>query len=397
MLLCLCVRLKKSRPCGTSGFHIASVIDKGTGQRREGAPKQPFTSLDNLSNQRKDSPTMAHRRLTFDPHSNENTLLVGSKYPRSNGGNIKDKISLWEGKEVPHSPISSGLSSQCATVQKTESLTKLNNKTTEELSAESCKRVAHKENLGKENVGKLGDSRPCSPVGTGKQQTGTLTRSKPSENQREDRGRRVTHKENQKHEKENVETPGDSTPCSPVVVVQQQVGTSRKNKDKKTTEQTTQEKRDVFNLFKKLEAMGENHGKTPPELGNYFSPPSKDKQVEVKKKESDAVSQSSAVKSSGVREEHQENEYTEPGSPPINPVPKPRRTFKHPSAVPTEKNQRQGSAQRNLPPLPSISTRSSSKPPSGVYGRPRGERMRDNINRYILTSDKSVLDQMLLL
>lgn len=381
-------RLKKSRLCGTGSFHIASVIDKGTGQRREGAPKQPFTSLDNLSNQREDSSIMAHRRLTCDPHSNENTLLGGNKYPRSNGGNIKDKISLWEGKEVTYSPISSGLSSQCASVQRTESLTKINNKTTDELSAESCRRgykEGHKENLGKENVGKNGDLRPCSPVGTGRQLTGTLKSSKPSQNQREEGSKRVAHKENQKQEKENVEKVGDSTPCSPVVVGQQQVGTSRISKDKKTTEQVTQEKRDVFTLFKKLEARGENHGKTPPELGNYFSPTSKDKQVEVKKRESDAVSQSSAAKSSGVREEkeHQENVYTEPGSPPINPVPKPRRTFQHPAAVPTEKSHRQGSVQRNLPPLPSISTRSSSKLPSGVYGRPRGERMRDNINRYI--------------
>lgn len=379
-------RLKKGSLCG-SGFHIASVKDKGTGQRLEGAPKLPFTPLDNLSNQREDSLIMAHRRPTFDPHTNENSLLVGSKFPRSNGGNIKDKISLWEEKEATHSPISSGLSTQCASVKKAGSLTKSNNKTTDELSPESCRRVAQKENesLGKENVGKLVDSRPCSPVGTGKQLRGTLKSSEPSENQREEDGRRETNKQKQEHEKENVEKLGDSRPCSPVVLVQQQVGTLRKSNDKKTTEQTTQEKRAVFTLFKQLEAMGENHGKTPPELGNYFSPPSKDKQVEVRKKESEAVSQSGAVRSSGVREgkEHQENVYTEPGSPPINPVPKPRRTFQHPAVIPTEKNQRQGSAQRNLPPLPSTSTRSSSKPPSGVYGRPRGERMRDNINRYV--------------
>lgn len=374
-------RIKKGSLCGTGGFPIASVKHKGTEQRKEGAPKQPFTPLDNLSNQREDSPTMAHRRLTLDPHSNENTFLVGSKYPRSNGGNIKDKISLWEGKEATHSPISSGLSSQCASVQRAESLTNSNNKTADELSAESHRIVAHKEkeNLGKENVGKLGDSRPCSPVESGKQLTGTLKSSKPSENQREEDGRRVAHKEKQKHEKENVEKLEDSRPCSPEVVVQQQqVGTLRKSKDKKEKK----EKRDVFTLFKKLEAMGENHGKTPPELGNYFSPPSKD--LEVKKKESEVVSQTVTVKSSGVREgkEHQENVYTEPGSPPINPVPKPRRTFRHPPVVLTEESQKQGRAQRNLPPLPSVSTRSSSKPPSGVYGRPRGERVQDNINRY---------------
>lgn len=367
----LCVfRLKKDCLGERSGFHIASVENRA-GQRREGAPKLPFTPLDNLSNQREESPMMAHRRSTFDPHSNEtNTLLVGNKLPRSNGGNIKDKISLWEN----HSPITSGSLGQCASIKRTESLTKSNSKTSDEQSAESCRGVAHdeKENLRKEIVGKLGDSRPCSPIEAGKQQRGTLKSSKPSEKQKgEDCGRAV-HKEKQDHEKENVEKLLDSRPCSPAAAVQQQVGTLRKSNDRRAAEQTSQEKRAVFTLFKKLEAMGENHGKTPPELGNYFSPPSKDKPLEVKKKESDVMGQTSAVKSSG---QHQENVYTEPGALPINPVPKPRRTFQHPAS------QRQGRGQRNLPPLPSISMKASSKPPSGVYGRPRGERVRDNINR----------------
>ncbi len=372
----LCVfRLKKDCLGERSGFRIASVENRA-GQRREGAPKLPLTPLDNLSNQREESPMMAHRRLTFDPHSNEtNTLLVGNKLPRSNGGNIKDKISLWEGKEPTHPPITAGSLGQCASIKRTESLTKSNSKSSDEQSAETCRRAAHKEkeNLGKENVGKLGDSRPCSPVETGKQQRGMLKSSKPSENQKGEDCGRVVHKEKQDHEKENVEKLLDSRPCSPTAAVQQQVGTLRKSNDRRTAEQTSQEKRAVFTLFKKLEAMGENHGKTPPELGNYFSPPSKDKQVEVKRKESEVMGQTSAVKSSG---QHQENVYTEPGALPINPVPKPRRTFQHPTS------QRQGRGQRNLPPLPSISTKTSSKPPSGVYGRPRGERVRDIMDRY---------------
>ncbi|XP_070784696.1 DENN domain-containing protein 2A-like [Enoplosus armatus] len=351
---------------------LGEIKNKGVGQRREGAPKLPFTPLENLRNQREESPMMAHRRPTFDPHSNDNTLLVGNKLPRSNGGNIKDKISLWEGKEPTHSPITSGSLGQCASIKRTESLTKSNNKTSDEQSAESCRRVAHKEkeNLGKENVGNLGDSRPCSPVETGKQQRGTLKSSKSSENQKGEDCSRAVHKEKQNHEKENVEKLADSRPCSSPVAVQQ-METLRKSNDRRTAEQSSQEKRAVFTLFKKLEAMGESHGKTPPELGNYFSPPIKDKQVEAKKKESEAMGQSSAVKSSGAREgkQHQENVYTEPGALPINPVPKPRRTFQHPATTP-----RQGRGQRNLPPLPSISTKTSSKPPSGVYGRPRSER-----------------------
>lgn len=319
---------------------------------------------------------MAHRRPTFDSHSNE------SKLPRSNGGNIKDKISLWEGKEPTHSPVTSGPLGQCASVKRTESLTKSNSKTTEEQNAECCRTIAYmeKENLGKAN----GDSRPCSPAEAGKQQRGTLRGSKSSENRKGEDCSRVVHKEKQDHEKENVEKLQASRPCSPAVAGQQQVGTLRKSNDRRTGEQTNPEKRAVFTLFKKLEAMGDNHGKTPTELGNYFSPPSKDKWTEVKKKESEVIGQTSAVTSRGTKDgtRHQENVYTEPGAPPINPVPKPQRTFQHPATVSSGKSGRQGRGQRNLPPLPSDSTKTSSKPPSGVYGRPRGERVRNNINRY---------------
>ncbi|XP_074482280.1 DENN domain-containing protein 2A-like isoform X2 [Sebastes fasciatus] len=362
-------RVKKGCAGEKSDFHIVSVENKKVGQRREVAPKLPFTQLDNLSNQREESPMMAHRRSSFDPHSNENALLVGNKLPRSNAGNIKDKISLWEGKEPTCLPTTSGPLGQCTSIKRTESLPK-NSKTSDEQSAESCRRGAHKEkeNFGKENVVKIGDSRPRSPVETGKQQRGTLKSSKPSENQKEkeDCGR-VVHKEKQDHEKENVEKLVGSRSCSPTVAAQQQVGTLRKSNERRAAEQSSQEKRAVFTLFKNLDAMGENHGKTPPELGNYFSPPSRDKQV----------GQTGAVKG----KQHQENVYMEPGEPPINPVPKPRRTFEHPATAPIGKSQRKETGQRNLPPLPSISTKTSSKPPSGVYGRPRGERVRDNVNR----------------
>ncbi|XP_008299822.1 DENN domain-containing protein 2A-like [Stegastes partitus] len=366
-------RLKRDSLGGRSGFHIASLENKGPEQRREGILKVPFTPLDNLSNQRVDSSMMAHRRPTFDHHSNDNALLVGTKSSRSNRGNIKDKISLWEGKEPTHSPLTSGTLGQCASVKRTESLTKSNN-STDKQSAESYRRGAHKENqdLGKKNAG---DSRPCSP----KQQRATLNSSKSNDNQTvEDCRRVVVHKEKQDHEKENVEKLGDSRPCSPTATEKQQVGTLRKSNDRRAAEQTSQEKRAIFSLFKKLEAMGENLGKTPPELGNYFSPPSKDKHTEAKKKEFEAFGQSNGARD---LKDSQENVYTEPGMPPINPVPKPRRTFQHPVTSPTGKSQRQGRGQRNLPPLPSMSSKTASKPPSGIYGRSRGETVRDNLNR----------------
>lgn len=355
---------------------------------------------------------MAHRRTKFDPHSSEATLLVGSKLPRSNGGNIKEKISLWEGKE-PSASLG-----PCANGKKTEALVQNNCKTTEEEDAERCWR---KETVAREN----GDSRPCSPSKSRQQIRGTIKSSRPIENlkvedcsgavcsqdyekenvenlvatrpnslsetggfrgskklngnqTREDCG--GAQKEKQDNWKEHLEKMGDSRPCSPV---QEQVGTLRKSSDRKNPAQTSQEKRAVFTLFRKLEAMGENPGRTPRELGNYFSPPSKDKCMEFKRKESQGSSQTGSVANSGAAEriQNQENVYAEPGAPPINPVPKPQRTFQHPSF---EKSQRKGRGQRNLPPLPTI----SAKPPSGVFLRPRGERVGDTMNRYLKKQNK---------
>ncbi|KAM3859069.1 DENN domain-containing protein 2A-like [Diretmus argenteus] len=323
--------------------------------------KLPFTSLDNLSNQRKGASMMARRRPTFDPHGSENAPLVGSKLPRTHGGNIKDKISQWEGKEGKESSASPGPSG----VKRAESLRKTSGELTDE------QKGAHKEkqNNGKENVGKLWDSRPCSPVEPVNQHVGTLKNSdrKPSENQRGEDFRRAAHKEKQNLGKENVGELGDSRPCSPLEAVEQQTGTLRKSNDRRTEGQ----KRAVFTLFRKLEqAMGETQ--TRSELGNYFSPPSKDKPPEAKMEESDpAMSPSGAANTLGTRKgkQHQDNVYTEPGAPPINPVPKPQRTFQHPL-----ESQRPGRGKRNLPPLP-ISSQ------GGTYRRPKGDRVRDNINR----------------
>nr|XP_061815804.1 DENN domain-containing protein 2A-like [Nerophis lumbriciformis] len=201
---------------------------------------------------------MAHRRLTLEPCGNENGLSVANKVPRSIGGNIKDKISLWEGKEP--------------------------SKTTEKQSED------HTENGGrvvKETVRKCVARERLEINNTGSEEL-----------------------------KESVEHLRDSRPCSP---------------------NDNQGKKAVFTLFKKLDAMGD--GKTPPELGNYFSPPRKGQQARRK----------DLRESSGKPEgQQQENVYTEP----VNPVPKPERTFQHPVLR----------KQRNLPPLP----KSSSKRPPGA-------------------------------
>ncbi|KAG7495588.1 hypothetical protein JOB18_002460 [Solea senegalensis] len=347
-------RLKtKGYPGGKSGFHII-VENKDAGQTQEVASKLPFTALENLSNHREESAVMAHRRSSFETHRNENSLPVDNKLHRSSGGKIKDKISLWEGKEPTHSSIISGSSGQSA--QMTESQTR---KTADELKGES-RRVALKEKeiLGKDTGGKL-HSRPCSPVESGKQQRGTANGS-----QQEEDSKRVVQNKKQDPEKENVEKLGESRPGSPMVPMQHETGTLRKSGDKRAVDHSSQEKRAVFTLFKNMEAMGDNHGKTLPELGNYFSPPCKDKQIGGK-------NASEAIRKGKQQQDHI---YTEPGSLPINPVPKPRRTFQHPVVAPMGR-------QRNLPPLPSISKLPASKHPAGVYRRPRSERVQENISR----------------
>lgn len=400
------LRIQKSCLAEISNFHTVSVFEKGGNPRRTGVQKLPFAPLENLCNQREESPMMAHRRTKFDSHSTEATLLVGSKLPISSGGNIKEKISLWEGKEA------SGSLGPCTSVKKTESLVQNNCKTTEEQNAERCWRM---ENLAGEN----GHSRPRSPSKSRQQLRGNITSSNSKEtlkvedcsgvvcsqdyekenvenlvatrpnslaetggfrgskklngNQTREDCRGI-QKEKQENCKEHLEKMRDSRPCSPA---EEQVGTLRRSTDRKNPAQTSQEKRAVFTLFRKLEAMGENPGRTPRELGNYFTPPSKDKYMEFKRKESQGSSQTGSVANSGAVEriQNQENVYAEPGAPPINPVPKPQRTFQHPSF---EKSQRKERGQRNLPPLPTI----SAKPPSGIFLRPRGERVGDTMNRY---------------
>uniref|UniRef100_A0A3B3C5N2 UDENN domain-containing protein n=1 Tax=Oryzias melastigma TaxID=30732 RepID=A0A3B3C5N2_ORYME len=324
----------------------SSEENREFGRRREVTLKLPFTPLENLNNQRVEPLKMAQRGPALDPYSGDTTLTLGSKSSRSN--NIKDKISLWEGKELTHL----GTLGKGVPVKRTDSLPKTHQ-------APEKQGVVIKE---REDSGKgYPDLRPCSPDEVLKH-GGTV------DNQTRDDCRRVP-KEKHDHEKENVEHPRALRPSSSGT---EQVGSLRKGGDRRTTQQANQEKRDVFTLFKKLEAMGDNHRKMPPELGNYFSPPGKDIKVEGRPKENE---------NSGKEEEieHQDNVYAEPGAPPINPIPKPRRTFQHPAAAPVGKNQADGRGQRNLPPLPSLSLKTSSKPPSGFYGRPRT--VRDNINR----------------
>ncbi|XP_056132658.1 DENN domain-containing protein 2A-like [Lampris incognitus] len=331
---------------------------------------------------------MSQRRTTFDPHSGENTLSVGHKLPRTHRANIKEKISQWEGKESPQTAPTPATSGPPSGVKRAESPTKPNSKLSEDPRAEEGRRITCKEEkkLRKENIGKLGDSRPGSPIEAVRQHAGRLLDGGSkcvNESQTREDCREVTRKEKQNVGKENVGALRDSRPASPLEVSKQQLGMLRRSNDSNMKEDSTREKRAVFTLFRKLEQAMGSHGKTPSELGNYFSPPSRDKQEDAKTKESESmIGFRDTLKSFGTSEDREsENVYTEPGAPPINPVPKPQRTFQHPNA-PASRSQRQRRSRRSLPPLPSISPPTSlSRPLPGNYRRPRADRLRNTVNR----------------
>ncbi|XP_027899150.1 DENN domain-containing protein 2A-like [Xiphophorus couchianus] len=382
------------------------------GQKVKETKRQPFALLDNLWNQREDSSRMDFRRPVCDLYPSDSTT-VRTKLSRSNGGNIKDKISLWENKESTLSHLPSSSLSKCASIKGTDSLTNGSNKTVDKQRTESTRTVASKEkDLGKENILTRDDSRPCSPDELPKQPRVANSGPRSSENREKTASKRYTgHKETPRDDSTpcSPHVPGnqpqvinpssrssdntakadernaghkdtlsdDSRPCSPPTTEKQQVGMLKKSSEKKSSEQTSEETRAVFTLFKKLETLGKNHGKAPAELGNYFSPPGKDKKVEVKKKElNDSVESRSLWDREG--REDQENVYTEPGALPINPVPKPKRTFQHPATASMGMSSKEGRGKRNLPPLPSISSKASSKPPCGYYGKLRADRYLNN-------------------
>ncbi|KAL0962801.1 hypothetical protein UPYG_G00345650 [Umbra pygmaea] len=246
---------------------------------------------------------------------------------------------------------------------------------------------------GKETVGKADDLRPISPSGSGKEVTvkGTespLTKAaKPLEEQR-----KLARDNPQSNGKEITGRPSDDRPTEDHVK-EQVMGMLKKDHSRKLVEQSA-----VFTLFKKLEQTmrEENPSKSPLELpGNYFCPPSRDKHVESKRREIESIlgtldddQMFRGLRQGGPWGQDLENVYTEPGTPPINPVPKPQRTFKQRSFKQSSQSEgrsrslpRQGKGRRNLPPLPPISP-----PPllnqlsTNNYRRPRTDTQGDKEN-----------------
>lgn len=288
---------------------------------------------------------LAHRRATTttDPRtaSVENGLcgkLNLSKSPvGTKSASIRDKISQWEGKKEP-GPVS--LTCPLSATQKeVETMRKKESKGSEVQRTDSKRFVSwDRQDSGKENFGKPGDSRPKSPEA-------------------------LTNKD-------------------------REVVLERGFRSSKPAEQP-QDKKTVLTHVKKLEKATKQVPDRPSLAfpGNYFCPPSKDELEESEKRANEPIFGTfDMTRPGGLRRRREgdlENVYSEPGAPSINPLPKPQRTFQHhtPPTTPGS-GPSSGKGRRNLPPLPSIPPPPlPTCPPPGVCRRPWADKSRDSSNR----------------
>lgn len=289
---------------------------------------------------------LAHRRAnsTSDPPtSNTENGLCGKPNNKSPAAaktaSIRDKISQWEGKKETAPPTPTGTCPLGTTQKDVEAVRKKDFKTSEVQWTDSKRLVSwDRRDSGKENVGKLGDSRPKSPEC-------------------------LTDKDKE-------------------VILEKGFRAS------KPTEQP-KDKKSVLTHVKKLEKATKEVPDRPSLAfpGNYFCPPSKEELEETEKKANEPIFGTlDVVRSGGSRRRREgdpENVYSEPGAPSINPLPKPQRTFQHhtPPATPAP-GPGSGKGRRNLPPLPSIPPPPLPKcPPPGVCRRPWADKPQDSSNR----------------
>lgn len=312
------------------------------------SPEHPLSPLLTL----RDSPgppdtMLAHHTSSanVDPRmpTMENGLCSKLNHNKGPGGvkgaSIRDKISQWEGKKESNPVSSTGTFLLTTTQKEVETVRKKESKTSEVQRNDSKRLVSwDRQDSGKENFGKLGDSKLKSPKG-------------PTSKDRE---------------------------------VMQEKGF----RAAKPTEQP-QEKKTVLTHVKKLEKATKEVPDRPSLAfpGNYFCPPSKEELEETEKKATEPIFGTFDVvrpgKSQRGKDGDPENVYSEPGAPSINPLPKPQRTFQHHTPPTTPGlGPSSGKGRRNLPPLPSIPPPPlPTCPPPGVCKRPWSDKPRDRNNR----------------
>ncbi|KAM9377703.1 DENN domain-containing protein 2A isoform 2-T2 [Pholidichthys leucotaenia] len=246
---------------------------------------------------------------------------------------IRDKISQWEGKKEPAASLLNATQREVEAVRKKESKAA-------EVQRTDGKRFVNwdRQDSGKENVGKIGDSK-----------------RKPVEAQ--------TNKDTE-------------------VVLERRFRVSK-------SQEQPQDKKTVLTHVKKLEKATKEIPDRPSLAfpGNYFCPPSKEEVEETEKKANEPIFGTFDITQPGGsrrrRDDDSENIYNEPGAPSINPLPKPQRTFQHhtPPTTPIS-GPSSGKGKRNLPPLPSIPPPPlPTCPPPGVCRRPWADKNRNSSNR----------------
>lgn len=347
-LQCCCLKVREA-PSSVASQRQEVCGSPGDRDKKDTvSPKRPLSPLLTLS----DSPgppnnMLAHQRTSnsTDPRSPnvENGLCSKLNHNKVPAGvktaSIRDKISQWEGKKEATPLSSTGTFPLSMTQKEVETVRKKESKTSEVQRTDSKRSVSwDRQDSGKENVGKLGDSRLKSPeVPTNKDREVVL-----------ERGFRAS----------------------------------------KPTEQP-QDKKTVLTHVKKLEKATKEVPDRPSLAfpGNYFSPSSKEDLEETEKKANEPIFGTFDITRPGGslrrREGDPGNVYSEPGAPSINPLPKPQRTFQHhtpPST--TASGLGSGKGRRNLPPLPSIPPPPlPTCPPPGVCKRPWTDRHWDSNNR----------------
>ncbi|XP_062849206.1 DENN domain-containing protein 2A [Trichomycterus rosablanca] len=314
--------------CGLWLEDAQSVVSQRPDLSRVVESQFPLTSLDNIKCCPGKTDMLTQKRPS---DTVENGLGVFNKPPRTPAGikssaSIRDKISQWEGKTD-----SAGANVQPGIQKEMESAKKKDNKSTE-VQRRDSKRVfiCERQDIGKENGSKNEDL--CKSSKTCTREEDTILDKNPSG---------------------------------------------------KTTE-IVQDKKSVLTHIKKLEQAMKETPTRPSLPGNYFCPPSKEKQEEAEKKAAEPIFGTlDVVRTVSRRDRNRdpENVYTEPGVPSINPLPKPQRTFQHHTQTNSPRPPH-GSAKgrRNLPPLPSVPPPPlpSCPPPPGVCQRPWRERVRDS-------------------
>ncbi|KAM4553711.1 DENN domain-containing protein 2A [Fundulus diaphanus] len=279
---------------------------------------------------------LAQRRATATNEPQTPNMENGLSHSKSSSGaraaSIRDKISQWEGKkESAHVAAATGTCLLSTTQKEFDIVRKKEPKVSEVQRTDSKRFVSwERQDSGKENVGKCGDSSPKYPEGASNNEKCRV--SKPTELQ-----------------------------------------------DKKT----------VLTHVKKLERATKEvpHKPSLAFPGNYFCPPSKEELEGTEKKANEPIFGTfDKARPGGLqrrKDGDSENEYCEPGAPSINPLPKPQRTFQHHTlSNTTASSPCFGKAKRTLPPLPSIPPPPlPTCPPPGVCRRPWVDRARDGNNR----------------